>query len=111
MTSVYIAGAYSQGDPVRNIRLVLAIAEDLIEEGFFVVVPHLFHLWHFVYPHSYDFWLDYGKKLLSLCDCVLRISGESKGADGEVEYAREIGKAVFYNLDELLDWKNERKGE
>jgi hypothetical protein len=33
---------------------------------------------------------------------VLRLDGESTGADGEVSYAKELGKPVFTNIDDLL---------
>jgi hypothetical protein len=38
---------------------------------------------------------------LAVCDCVLRLPGESKGADAEVKFAQEIGKPVYYSIAEL----------
>jgi hypothetical protein len=40
-------------------------------------------------------------RLLDRCDAVLRISGESKGADQDVRIARERGLPVFYAIDEI----------
>lgn len=40
-------------------------------------------------------------RLLEKCEAVLRIPGESKGADQDVEIARERGLKIFYNLDEI----------
>ena len=40
-------------------------------------------------------------KLLDFCDAVLRIGGESKGADEMVRISREKGKAIFHNLSEI----------
>ena len=40
-------------------------------------------------------------RLLSHCDAVLRIEGESHGADGDVRRAGELGLQVFYSLAEL----------
>jgi hypothetical protein len=40
-------------------------------------------------------------RLLTLCDAVLRIPGESRGADIECNLAREWGKPVYTSVDEL----------
>lgn len=40
-------------------------------------------------------------RLLEKCDAVLRIPGESRGADQDVEIAKQKGLKVFYNLDEI----------
>jgi hypothetical protein len=40
-------------------------------------------------------------RLLSHCDGVLRIAGASKGADGDVRIAGELGLAVYYHLAEI----------
>ena len=40
-------------------------------------------------------------RLLGFCDAVLRIPGESRGADLECELARTLGKPVFTRVDQL----------
>ncbi len=40
-------------------------------------------------------------RLLEKCDAVLRIPGESKGADIEMEKAREMGKTIFMSIEEI----------
>lgn len=40
-------------------------------------------------------------RLLQRCDAVLRIAGESKGADLDVQRARELGLRVFSDLAEI----------
>jgi len=40
-------------------------------------------------------------RLLEMCDAVLRIPGESKGADLEMVKAKELGKTIFTSLDEI----------
>jgi hypothetical protein len=42
------------------------------------------------------------ERLLRKCDAVLRLPGESKGADQDVKIALERGLKVFYSLDEVL---------
>lgn len=40
-------------------------------------------------------------RLLTKCDAVLRIDGESKGADQDVEIAKELGLKVYYDIREV----------
>ncbi len=40
-------------------------------------------------------------RLLQLCDAVLRLPGESKGADNDVRIARERGIPVFTRLEDV----------
>lgn len=42
-------------------------------------------------------------KLLEKCDAVLRIPGESNGADQDVKIAKEKGLMVYYHIDEIPD--------
>jgi hypothetical protein len=42
------------------------------------------------------------ERLLSKCDAVLRLPGESKGADQDVRIARERGLKVYFSLEEVL---------
>lgn len=41
------------------------------------------------------------RRLVAHCDACLRIGGPSKGADEMVELAREHGKLVFYNFEDI----------
>lgn len=56
-----------------------------------------------------DVWNKYqypvAHKLLELCDAVYRIPGESKGADGDVQRANELGLKTYYNLKDIPDEK------
>jgi hypothetical protein len=36
-----------------------------------------------------------------MCDAILRLPGESAGADEEVKLAKELGKPVFYSIVDL----------
>ena len=42
-------------------------------------------------------------RLLQRCEAVLRLEGESKGADEDVRIAKERGLPVFYKLDDVPD--------
>ncbi len=40
-------------------------------------------------------------RLLEKCDAVLRIQGDSKGADQDVAIAKERGLPVYYSVDDI----------
>ncbi|SDO05386.1 DUF4406 domain-containing protein [Phyllobacterium sp. OV277] len=40
-------------------------------------------------------------RLIALCDAILRLPGESKGADNDVRVANERGIPVYYNLEDV----------
>jgi hypothetical protein len=99
---VYIAGPYTKGDVVMNVQKIIRVAEKLIKFGHIPFVPHLTHLWHLINPHSYRFWLEYDSKWLPICDALLRVPGESSGADEEVGLAKGLGIPVYYTIEDLI---------
>jgi hypothetical protein len=50
-------------------------------------------------------WEAYGyptaDRLLEFCTAVLRIEGESRGAEGDLEVARRRGLKVYFNIDDI----------
>lgn len=98
---VYVAGPLT-GDQLVNIRLAIDAADSLRREGFIPFVPHLNGLWYFVYPNDYEEWLRMDLLWLEKCDAVLRLDGDSKGADREVKHAKERGIPVFYSMQDLM---------
>jgi nucleoside 2-deoxyribosyltransferase len=100
---VYIAGPYTNGDTVINVRRAIEAAENLWDAGFTPYIPHLTMFWHFMNPHTYEFWLEYDLEWLSKCDILLRLSGESLGADKEVKFAQEKGIPVCYSVREVSE--------
>ena len=94
---VYIAGPYSKGDVALNVRNAIHAGDVIARRGHFLFIPHLTHFWHMAIPHEYQFWLDQDMVWLKQCDALLRLQGESTGADAEVEMARELGMHVYYS--------------
>lgn len=98
---VYIAGPISKGDPFANVRTAVQIGEKLRRRGIVPIIPHLSALWAMIGSEAtYEDWLELDFELISRCDAVLRIPGESPGADREVMYALDLGKPIY------LDWKD-----
>lgn len=90
---VYIAGPYSS-NPCHGTRAALDAAEVLIDAGYTPLVPHLSMLFDLTHPKPEDYWYEYDMSLLEHCQILLRLPGESWGADREVEFARKNGIPV-----------------
>lgn len=99
---VYVAGPYTKGDVCINVRTAIKVADQLATLGFVPFIPHLTHFWHLLCPRPYEFWLDYDIQFLECCDVLLRIPGESSGANKEVALAVEMGLPVVKTVDEVL---------
>ncbi len=41
-------------------------------------------------------------RLITKCDAILRIGGESKGADNDVKLARELDLLIYYKLEDII---------
>ena len=99
---IYLSAPYTNGDVAKNVNRVLKVADELLELGFDVYIPHLTHFWHIVSPKPYETWLKLDLAFLTDCDYVLRLDGKSDGADKEVAYALSLGIPVYYSIEELL---------
>jgi hypothetical protein len=101
---IYIAGPYTKGDVAQNVATAIDVADQLSYlDNVAVFIPHLTHFWHMLKPHDYEFWMTQDQYWLDKCNIVLRLPGFSAGADREVEYAKDHGKKVYYNLPELME--------
>lgn len=98
---VYIAGPYTKGDVAVNVRNAIHAGDVAAHFGHTPFVPHLSHFWHMQCPREYEFWMDQDMQWLKLCEAVLRLPGESAGADAEVKWAQENGLKIFYSVFDL----------
>jgi hypothetical protein len=101
MIKIYLASPYTNGDTAINIRTQIEVANKLIDLGFCPFLPLLSHFQHMIFPRVYEDWLKLDLEWLEQCDCILRLEGESKGADLEVLYAKEKNIPVFYSIEEV----------
>jgi hypothetical protein len=99
---VFVAGPLSKGDMMANVRAALLAANRLWAAGFAPYVPHLTFFWEIVFPHPYEDWIAYGLEMLSCCDYLVRLPGESAGADREESFARGHGIPVWYGVESFL---------
>ena len=99
---VYVSGPYTKGDVIENIRIACDTADKLLEKGHIPYIPHLSAFWHLVSLKSYDEWMRIDAAFIPRCDCLLRIPGESKGGDIEVQIAQRLDIPVYFSIDELI---------
>jgi hypothetical protein len=121
---VYIAGPISKGDLAHNINQATAAFVELTKAGFAPFCPHwsAFSGPLSVFPSGSDpdhvwcragatpnelkhgDWLAVDLEWVATADAVLRLPGESKGADQEVTEANRLGIPVFASVESVRIW-------
>jgi hypothetical protein len=95
---VYIAGPYTHSDSADNVRAAILAGLDIFQAGHTPFIPHLYHFAHMVYPMSYERWMLLDLRWLQICHVVLRLPGDSPGADREVDFAKQLGMPIYFTL-------------
>ena len=131
MRLVYIAGAISRGNQWHNGALADDAMLTLLKAGVAVINPML-SMWsgasrrvvdafdpdptELIPTHpsakahggfcelTHADWLAMDFEIVRRCDAVLRLPGESTGADMETTHAESLGIHVFHDIDELIRW-------
>lgn len=98
---VYIAGPISSGDLDANIRQATEAARELIRHGFAPLCPQLTCYLDGSTPSvtggvDHETWMAVDLPWVAAADVVLRLPGESAGADREVAEAERLGIPVRY---------------
>lgn len=126
---VYVASAISRGDLTDNINRAIDAGRDLMRAGFAPLVPHTSAFWGGathgwvaapdgnMSKHTYAVatvggfegathadWLGIDIPWVLVSDAVLRLPGESAGADQETAAARAAGIPVFESVAEVVAW-------
>lgn len=91
---VYVAGPIT-GDPFGCVRQAAAAFDELRAIGCVPFLPQLSVIHEMVSPQPYETWLAYDRDVIDHCDALVRLPGQSLGADREVVYAMEQGIAVY----------------
>lgn len=99
---IYVAGPYSGGDVVQNVRKAVSVSVELRDRGLVPICPHLSMFAHYLCPRGYEFWLEWDLTWLERCDALLRLPGDSPGADREIERAVELGLPVYFGVEALI---------
>lgn len=99
---IYIASPYTLGDVAVNVKTQMDAAAQLMDVGFAPFVPLYSHFQHMAHPRPYEVWTALDKEWIPSCDCMLRLPGESKGADAEVALAIQLGMQIYYSVEEAI---------
>lgn len=102
---VYVAGPISS-DLVGNARTAVNLYIEMLKAD--VVIPFCPHLSVLAEmmagPTDYEMWMAHDFEVIARCDALLRMDGDSPGADREIEHARSLDIPVFYNTKGLYEW-------
>lgn len=106
---IYVAGPISKGDLRHNVQQARDAGGQLLKAGFAPFVPHLSCYWAGDTPEvlpsgtTHEDWLGMDLPWVAVSDAVLRLPGESKGADAEVALARQLGIPVYHEVLSLIE--------
>jgi len=115
---IYIAAQYSaetEEEREKNTEVVIDAALALFKKGHFPYIPHLTH-WVDKRAKEIDIsmqWEDYinwHRPWLEICDAFLYLNS-SKGADLELQTAKNLGKLIFYSINDVLVCSSRAKKE
>ena len=100
---IYVAGPMTtQGDVYANMEQAIRAADWLMRIGHSPYLPHLTLFWNFISHHTWEEWLKLDESWLALCDCLVRLPGESKGADREVAFCEANNIPVYVGMEALM---------
>jgi adenylylsulfate kinase-like enzyme len=97
---VYLAGPYSIGDQAENVRNMIHYADRLMDMGAIVYNPLLSHFHQIYSPRSKSFWYEQTLKFVAKCDLLIFLPGESRGAEREIQHAKDLWIPV-YRIEEV----------
>jgi Domain of unknown function (DUF4406) len=103
---VYVASPMTL-QPIEGPRAAARAGDLIVNAGHFVYLPQLDRLWAYMTGEkSYDFWIRHDEGWLEVCDAVVRLPGESKGADGEIRFAAARSIPIFIGVESFLNAEN-----
>ena len=106
---VYIAGPISKGPYWINVRNGIEAGHAVRKEGMIPFIPHLDFLWVLLHPEiTWEENLEYDEQVILRCDAMLRLPGESKGADREEAFAKQNAIPVFHDIRDPIAWRDAR---
>lgn len=101
---VYIAGPISKGDINANVEEGIRVGLQLLDMGWAPFIPHASHHMDetaLCGTQRYEDWLSTDFAYIQTCHALLRLPGESDGADREVAYAKSLGIPVYFEVESL----------
>ncbi len=105
---IYVAGPYTantESEIETNVNNAIDAAIEVYKKGHFPYLPHLTH-WIELRSKAtnqklkWEDYLEMDRTWLESCDALLFLR-ESRGANLELEYAKELEKKIFYNIEDI----------
>jgi len=103
MKTIYIASPYTKGDVGENVSVQIQAIHKIIDIGGCPIAPLLMHYAHIYKQRPHQDWMEIDLCMISKSDILLRLPGESEGADIEVNRARQLGIPVYFSFDDLKE--------
>lgn len=92
---VYVAGPIT-GNPWGCVRQATTAFGLIRSAGCTPFLPQLSVLHEMVDPLPYEDWMSYDLDVIARCDALVRLDGDSDGADREVLAASELGLHIVH---------------
>jgi len=105
MIKVYIASPYWHENYIvrcENVMNQIHVANTLIDAGYAPFWPLHSHFVAQRYARAESEWLALSCEWVKQCDVLLRLRGESKGADEEVALAHDYEIEVYYDMEVMF---------
>ena len=105
---IYIAAPYSaetEEERARNVESAIDAALVLFQKGHFPYTPHLTH-WvdkrvkETNIAMEWEDYMQWHRPWLEACNAFLYLNS-SKGADLELQMAKDLGKPIFYSIEKI----------
>lgn len=93
---VYISGPITKGDKNHNLYQAMVAHKQLLEAGFSVINPMPSMIYPFNHEIEHLAWLENDLPHVAAAHAVLRLPGESLGAEMECQWAEEKGVPIYY---------------
>lgn len=103
---IYLACPITVGDQKENYHNAMKASRDLLMLGCAVFNPATFMLQPWAYEIPHDQWMRTSKDWLMQAEALIRLPGESKGADQEVRWAEELGIPI-HTMESFTAWLND----
>jgi len=99
---VYIAAPYTKGDRSENVRNAMRATDQLIAAGHEPLCPILNHFQDLAFPRPWEDWMRVDLAWLRFAEAVVRLPGESDGAN--IETAAIAGTIpIFFSVEAFLE--------
>ena len=85
-----------------NVGLSIRAGRELIKRGHIPFIPNLYHFVDKYWDESCseERWAEISASWIECCDALLYCA-PSEGCDKELQIAKELGKQIFYDLEEI----------